>query len=204
MDGPHLRDRELGECGEEREGNQAAIALSSLLPDPRNARRHSERNLDLIEQSLRQVGAARSFVLDETGTILAGNATVAAAERAGIGRLRIVEADGTELVAVRRSGLTDAQKRRLALWDNRAAELAEWDSVVLAALAEDTDLSGLWEPDDWPTCSGPKHHSGSCSPTPTRSWSCRRNPPPSPATCGCSVLIAYCAGMPQGLRTSPC
>jgi hypothetical protein len=84
-------------------------------------------------------------VVDEAGTILAGNATVQAASQAGIDRVRIVESDGTELVAVRRSGLTPEQKRRLALFDNRAAELAEWDAEVLAALADEIDLSALWE-----------------------------------------------------------
>jgi DNA modification methylase len=122
--------------------------LTSLVPDPRNARRHSERNVGLITDALREVGAARSIVVDETGTILAGNATVTAAAQAGIDQVRIVEADGAELIAVRRSGLTSEQKRRLALLDNRTAELAEWDTDVLASLAEDTDLSGLWDPDE--------------------------------------------------------
>ena len=122
--------------------------LTSLILDPRNARRHTERNVGLITDALREVGAARSIVVDETGTVLAGNATVAAAGKAGIDHVRIVEADGQELIAVRRSGLTPEQKRRLALLDNRTAELAEWDTDVLASLAEDTDLSGLWEPDE--------------------------------------------------------
>jgi DNA modification methylase len=130
------------------DNDSATMPLTSLIPDPRNARRHTERNLGLIVDALREVGAARSIVIDETGTILAGNATVAAAGKAGIDRVRIVEADGAELIAVRRSGLTPEQKRRLALLDNRAAELAEWDTEVLASLAEDTDLSGLWEPDE--------------------------------------------------------
>jgi DNA modification methylase len=122
--------------------------LTALTPDPRNARRHSERNLALIEQALREVGAARSIVVDESGTVLAGNATVHAAEQAGLERVRIVEADGSELVAVRRSGLTDEQKRRLALLDNRTAELAAWDTEVLASLADEVDLSDLWEADE--------------------------------------------------------
>ncbi len=122
--------------------------LGDLSPDPRNARKHDERNIGLIETALREVGAARSVVVDEHGTVLAGNATVAAAAKAGLTRVRVVEADGTELVAVRRTNLTEAQKRRLALLDNRAAELAGWDAEVLAGLAEDTDLSGLWELDE--------------------------------------------------------
>jgi ParB-like chromosome segregation protein Spo0J len=122
--------------------------LTALTPDPQNARRHGERNLTLIESSLKEVGAARSIVVDETGVILAGNATVEAAARAGIDRVRVVDADGSELIAVRRTGLTEEQKRRLALFDNRAAELADWDSGVLAALASETDLSHLWTEDE--------------------------------------------------------
>ncbi len=133
---------------EQQDDSEAVAPLSSLTPDPRNARTHSERNLSLIEAALREVGAARSVVLGEHGTIVAGNATVTGAAKAGITRVRVVEADGTELVAVRRSGLSPEQKRRLALLDNRAAELADWDVEILASLVEDTDLSGLWEPDE--------------------------------------------------------
>ncbi len=125
--------------------DDGSIALGDLTPDPRNARKHTARNLATIEAALREVGAARSVVVDEDGTVLAGNATVAAAGAAGISRVRVVDADGSELIAVRRSGLTPEQKRRLALFDNRAAELAEWDTEVLASLADDTDLSGLWD-----------------------------------------------------------
>lgn len=82
------------------------IPLDALIPDPHNARTHGERNLALIAEALTDVGAARSIVVDETGTVLAGNATVAAASRAGLSRVRIIDADGTELIAVRRSGLT--------------------------------------------------------------------------------------------------
>jgi DNA modification methylase len=122
--------------------------LTALTPDPRNARRHNERNLALIEQALREVGAARSVVVDEAGVVLAGNATVHAAEQAGLERVRIVEADGSELVAVRRSGLTQEQKRRLGLLDNRTAELADWDTEVLASLADEVNLADLWEADE--------------------------------------------------------
>jgi DNA modification methylase len=125
-----------------------ALALADLTPDPRNTRRHTARNLAQIEQALTEVGAARSIVVDEAGTILAGNATVQAAKQIGIERLRIIETDGTELVAVRRPGLTPEQKARLALLDNRSAELAEWDEEVLAAIAQDIDLSDLWEADE--------------------------------------------------------
>jgi hypothetical protein len=101
----------------------------------------------MIVDALQRVGCARSIVIDENGVILAGNATVEAAGEAGIERVRVVEADGHEVIAVRRRGLTDNQKRHLALADNRAAELATWD---LDQLRNDVDsglgLSDFFEP----------------------------------------------------------
>ena len=128
--------------------NTTETRLDALSSDRANARLHGERNLELITDALKEVGAARSIVVDETGTVLAGNATIAAAGRTGLSRVRIIDADGTELIAVRRSGLTPDQKRRLALYDNRAAELAEWDTDMLASLADEIDLSALWDTDE--------------------------------------------------------
>jgi hypothetical protein len=102
-----------------------------------------------IVNALHEVGAARSIVVDEDNVILAGNATIEAAAEAGIERVRIVDADGEEIIAVRRSNLTPEQKTRLALFDNRAAELAEWDADVLRGLAEEVDLSAFWYDDEF-------------------------------------------------------
>ena len=120
--------------------------LKHLTHDPRNARKHGKRNLDAISSSLKEAGAGRSILIDENGTILAGNGVVQAAKDAGITKLRIVETAGDEIVAVRRTGLTQEQKTRLALADNRTAELATWDTDELARLKE-TDpaiLDGLF------------------------------------------------------------
>jgi DNA modification methylase len=124
--------------------------LADLHPDPRNARRHTERNLGAIQTSIREVGAARSIVIDEHGTVLAGNATIKAAAAEGLNRLQIVDADGQTVIAVRRRGLSADQKTRLALLDNRSAELAEWDPEVLAALqVEDPALlEGVFSSDE--------------------------------------------------------
>jgi len=124
--------------------------IADLMPDPRNARQHSPRNVALIANSLHEVGAARSIVIDEDGLILAGNATVEAAAEAGIERVQVVDADGETIVAVRRRGLTAEQKARLALLDNRTAELAGWDAAQLLALAEEgVPLGDLWRDDEW-------------------------------------------------------
>src|SRR3990167_9175396 len=88
--------------------------IKDLVPDPANRRQHNPRNLGMVSDALREVGAARSIVIDEDNVILAGKGVTEAAAEAGITRLRVVEADGNELIAVRRRGLTDDQKRRLA------------------------------------------------------------------------------------------
>jgi DNA modification methylase len=129
-------------------GIDTLIPIEQLRPDPRNARKHGDRNKEMLESSLSDVGAARSIVIDENDTILAGNATVEAAQQIGIGRVQVVEADGQTIIAVRRRGLTEEQKLRLALYDNRAAELAEWDTIVLGELNEEIDLSGMFNEEE--------------------------------------------------------
>lgn len=123
--------------------------LADLKPDSRNRRKHTPRNLAMLGDALRDVGAARSIVIDEAGEILAGNGVVQAATAAGYSRVQVVDADGDAIVAVRRSGLTTEQKRSLALYDNRVAELAEWD---WQQLADDRDaglpLSPYWTNDE--------------------------------------------------------
>ncbi len=48
--------------------DETELPPDALTPDPRNARRHGERNLHLIAEALKDVGAARSIIVDETGT----------------------------------------------------------------------------------------------------------------------------------------
>jgi DNA modification methylase len=89
-----------------------------------------------------------SIVIDEDGRILAGNGTVEGAKKAGIDKLRIIEAEGDELIAVRRAGLTEDQKVGLALADNRSSDLSEWDNEMLRQLSEEHDLAPWFEQED--------------------------------------------------------
>lgn len=111
--------------------------LRELRPDPKNARTHTPRNIEMLADSLRAVGAGRSIVIDEEGEILAGNGLCEAAAEAGITKVQVIDADGDTIIAVRRTGLTPAQKMKLAIYDNRTAELAEWDPSMLKTLMAD-------------------------------------------------------------------
>lgn len=124
-------------------------SLSDLTPDPANRRTHTPRNLAMLTDALRVVGASRSIVIDEAGVILAGNGVVEAASAAGLTKVQVVDGDGDTVIAVRRSNLSPEQKRALALYDNRTAELAEWNVDQLAAdLQSGADLTAFFADDE--------------------------------------------------------
>lgn len=123
-------------------------SIKDLKSDHRNARKRTDRSAALIAESLKRFGAARSIVIDEDSRILAGNGTVEGAKAAGISKVRIIEAEGDELIAVRRAGLTEEQKIGLALADNRTSDLSEWDALMLEQLSETHDVSPWFEPED--------------------------------------------------------
>ena len=118
------------------------MKLEDLKQDPVNARKHNPRNVNMIVDSIQELGCGRSILIDEDGMIIAGNATYEALVEAGITKVRVVDGSGDEIVAVRRIDLTKLEKARLALFDNRASELASWDTEVLATL---TGIDNLFD-----------------------------------------------------------
>jgi len=144
-------------------------SIQDLKSDHKNARKRTDRSSSLIKESLEKFGAARSIVIDEENRILAGNGTIEGAKAAGIKNLRVIETDGKEIIAVKRTGLTEEDKVGLALADNRTSDLSEWDAEMLKQLSEEQDLEpwfnegdlteligepekdeGLTDPDDAP------------------------------------------------------
>jgi len=123
-------------------------SIKDLKSDHKNARRRTDRSAELIKESLQRYGAARSIVIDEDNRILAGNGTIEGAKEAGINRIRVIETDGDEVIAVRRTGLTEEQKIGLALADNRTSDLSEWDQEMLNRLGEQHDISLFFSQDD--------------------------------------------------------
>jgi len=115
-------------------------SINNLKSDHKNARRRTDRSTELIKESLQRYGAARSIVIDEDNRILAGNGTIEGAKAAGIKNVRIIETEGDEIIAVRRTGLSEDQKVGLALADNRTADLSEWDQEMLHRLSEEHDI----------------------------------------------------------------
>jgi len=119
---------------------RSAMSVKDYTLDPRNARRHPERNMSAMEASLRELGAGRSIVVDREGVVIGGNAVYEKARELGIA-VREVATKGDELVVVRRVDLAtdDPRRKALALADNQIATLAEWDEVVLSELLTEVE-----------------------------------------------------------------
>lgn len=119
-----------------------------LRPDEHNANRGTKRGRELLEQSLKELGAGRSILVDKDGNVIAGNKTLEAAQKLGL-KVRVVAAGRDELVAVQRPDLDLAdgagEARRLAYLDNRVGELdLAWDPEQLAAdMQAGIDMDGL-------------------------------------------------------------
>jgi DNA modification methylase len=129
-------------------GTEASIALQQLLPDKRNARKRTDRSAKLIAESLQRYGAARSVVIDENNMLIAGHGTVEGAKAAGIKRVRVIETDGTELIAVKRTNWTEEEKVGANIADNRTSDLSDWDKDMLQQLSEEHDIAPWFDADD--------------------------------------------------------
>ena len=111
--------------------------------DKRNYRKHSKKNKDLIKKSLEELGAGRSVLLDKENSLIAGNGVFEQAKALGI-PVRVVETDGSELIAVKRTDLAtkDEKRKKLALADNSASDMSQFDNGMLT---EDWSIEELKE-----------------------------------------------------------
>ena len=119
------------------------MQIKDLKQDKRNYRTHNKKNLDLIKKSVKEVGLARSIVIDNENNIICGNGLTSTLDKNT--PIQIIETDGSELVVVKRTDLkTDDEKRKqLAIMDNSTSDSSEFD---LDSLQADFDVEQL---QDW-------------------------------------------------------
>ena len=97
------------------------IKSTELIADDKNFNKGSENGAEMIRKSFEKFGAGRSILLDKNNRIIAGNKSV---EFSGLEDVVIVESDGTQLIAVKRTDidLDSPQGREMALADNASAK----------------------------------------------------------------------------------
>jgi len=120
------------------------VKISKLKPYKRNARKHSQQQLEQIANSIREFGFVNPVLVDSDFNVIAGHGRILAAQDVGM----------TELPCIFVEDLTDEQRRAYILADNRLTELGGWDDKILqlelADLGDmgfDISLTGFGTPD---------------------------------------------------------
>jgi len=99
------------------------VPLRDLKPSANNARTHSKKQINQIANSIVAFGWTYPILVDEQGNIIAGAGRYLAAGQLGLTKVPVLVI----------CGLSDAEKRALALADNKIAANSGWDRAVVAA-----------------------------------------------------------------------
>lgn len=112
------------------------LKLASLKKPERNVRMHSSKQLEEFRRSIEMFGQIRPIVVDEEGTILAGNGLYDA--------LVLMNREEADCYVV--SNLSEKEKKKLMLADNRVFSLGVDDlsafDEIIAELGTDLDIPG--------------------------------------------------------------
>lgn len=124
------------------------IDIKELKFDQHNFNRHNDEGMSLLEKSIKENGLGRSIMLDKDNNIVGGNGVTEKAIEPGKTKVRIIETDGTELIAVKRTDLKldSEQGRKKALADNSVAHAnLEWNEEELQKAQDEWGLV----PEEW-------------------------------------------------------
>ena len=98
------------------------LAVTALILDPRNPRRHSPRQIRQIAWSIKAFGFAVPILIDCHNKIVAGHGRFLAAQFLGL----------IEVPVIRLEYLTTAQAKAFMIADNRLTDASVWDDRLLA------------------------------------------------------------------------
>ena len=113
------------------------LAAGKIIPYERNAKKHDDRQVENVKESIRQFGFAQPLVVDKDNVLIIGHCRLTAAKRLGLKRVPVVRMDD----------LTPEEVDRLRLLDNKLNE-SPWDFELLAEDIPKLDWSGFdidWE-----------------------------------------------------------
>lgn len=122
--------------------------IDQLIPDDHNFNKHTEYGMHLLEKSVGEFGLGRSILLDKNNRIMGGNGITETAANLDLNKVIVVETDGTQLVAVKRTDmdLDTKRGREMAMADNATGKAnLDFDPVQIDMMAEKYDF----DPSDW-------------------------------------------------------
>lgn len=118
------------------------VDVDALTPYIKNARTHSDEQIDQIAASITEFGFTNPILTDKVSGVIAGHGRLMAAKRLGLEKVPTICLDH----------LDENQKRAYIIADNKIAENAGWDMETLAKEVQelhdeefDLDLLGFNE-----------------------------------------------------------
>jgi DNA modification methylase len=109
------------------------LATSILTPNPQNARRHPDKQIEQLAANIRRFGFPVPILADQENMIIAGHGRWEAAKKLAL----------VQVPVIRVQFLDPAERRAFALADNRLAELSSWDPEILSGELETLFESGF-------------------------------------------------------------
>lgn len=106
------------------------IKIDDLLFYERNARTHSDDQVEQLRASIREFGFTNPVLIDAGGELIAGHGRTTAAKLEGL----------SEVPAIRLDNLTPQQVKALRIADNQLALNAGWDLELLSAELQELDV----------------------------------------------------------------
>ena len=104
--------------------------LADIVPYAKNAKKHDNRQINNVAESIKQYGFVQPIVIDRDGVIVIGHCRALAAKKLGMKEVPCVCVDD----------LTPEQVNALRIVDNKSNE-SEWDFDLLADELSELDLS---------------------------------------------------------------
>lgn len=120
--------------------------IGDLIPDDRNANKHTEYGTSLMDKGLRQNGFGRSILISNDNKIIAGNGITEAAGAIGLDDVLVVNSDGKKIIAIKRTDIESGTKEfySMALSDNIISE----KNICIDAQVQDA-ICDDYEIEDW-------------------------------------------------------
>ena len=97
------------------------LFVASLRPDPKNARVHTDKQVQQIASSIKVFGFNVPVLVDANSQVIAGHGRLRACELLGIAQVPVI----------RLEHMSEQQRRAFTIADNRLTENADWDDRLL-------------------------------------------------------------------------
>lgn len=111
------------------------LGINEVKPYKKNAKLHSEKQIDQVAESIKQFGWAQPLVVDTDNNLVIGHCRLLAAKKLGLGEVPVVQMDNLDKKQIKALRLAD-NKLNESVWD---MELVQTELKEL--IDEDFDIS---------------------------------------------------------------